>query len=198
MRLLEKLSRFEGFEMDWRRLIIQGFFIMLAGISMALASIVNPEGVILSAMGFSWLPVSGMILIILGLLECLDAFLAKEQRDVIQNMQVGVLDIVIGILIVGSISGIVSRITMMIAAFLIVRGIIRIFFVYALKLPHKLTTLIAGGIAIIMGILLSQEWPTAEGWFVSLCLNIEIAFRGWAVISFALWVRQQKKAAKSS
>jgi len=34
--------------------------------------------------------------------------------------------------------------------------------------------------------------PTAEGWFISFCLNIEIAFRGWAGISFALWVRKQK------
>lgn len=192
MKLFEKLSRFEGFEMDWRRLLFQGIFIMLAGTLMALASIANPEGVILSAVGFSWLPISGIIILGLGLLECLDAFFAKEQRDVIQNLQVGVLDTVIGALIILSISGDMTRLSMMIAAFLIVRGIVRFTFVFALKLPHKISTAIGGIIAVILGILVFQQWPTEEGWFVSFCLNTEIAFRGWAVISFALWVRKNK------
>ncbi len=195
MKLLDKLSRFEGFEMDWRRLLIQGFLVMSAGLVMALASIANPEGVILSAIGFSWLPVSGFIILILGLLECLDAFLAKQQRDVVQNLQVGVLDIVIGALTVLSVSETVERLSMMIAAFLIVRGIVRITFVYALKLPHKASTTAGGVLAVILGILVYTQWPSEEGWFVSACLNTEIAFRGWAMISFALWIRKQKKEA---
>ena len=48
---------------------------------MTLASLVKPDIVILSAKGFSWLPISGMLIMSLGVLECLDAFLAKEQRD---------------------------------------------------------------------------------------------------------------------
>ncbi len=192
MKLLEKLTRFEGFDMDWRRLIIQWIIVMLAGIFIALASVTNTDVMVLSARQFSWLPVSGMMVFILGLLECLDALLAKQQRDVIQNLQVGVLDSVVGALIILSVSGSVSRLSMMIAAFLIVRGIVRITLAYALNLPHKISTSVAGGISVILGVLVFQEWPTAEGWFISFCLNVEIAFRGWAGISFALWVRKQK------
>ncbi|MCK5120496.1 MAG: hypothetical protein KAQ91_00860 [Methylococcales bacterium] len=192
MRLLNKLSSFEGFDVDWRRLMVQWVIIMLAGIFMALASVVNSDAVILSAREFSWLPMSGMIIFMLGLLECLDAFLAKEQRDVIQNLQVGVLDTVIGILIISSVSGVASRLGMMISAFLIVRGIVRIALAYALDLPLKVSTSIVGIISVILGVLIFQEWPTSDAWFMSLCLNIEIAFRGWAGISFALWVRKQK------
>jgi len=194
MKLFEKLTRFEGFDQDWRRLIVQWIIIMAVGVFLALASIANTDVIVLSARQFSWLPVSGMIIFILGLLECLDAFLAKQQRDVIQNLQVGVLDTVIGALIILSISGSFSRLSMMIAAFLIVRGIVRIALAYALDLPHKISTSLAGTISIILGVLVFQQWPTEEGWFVSLCLNIEIAFRGWAGISFALWVRKQNKA----
>ncbi|MCK4842347.1 MAG: hypothetical protein KAT04_10795 [Methylococcales bacterium] len=186
------MSRFEGFEMDWRRLIIQGLVIMLAGGFMALASVINSDALILSARGFSWLPASGIFILSLGLLECLDAFLAKEQRDVLQNLQVGVLDVVIGGLIICSISGEVIRLSVMISAFLIVRGIVRLALVFALSLPHKISNSFGGIVSITLGILIFLEWPTLEGWFFSLSLNIEIFFRGWAGVSFALWVREQK------
>ena len=192
MALLNRLSRFEGFDMDWRRLMLQWVIVMLLGVFMALASVTNSDAMILSAREFSWLPVSGMIIFMLGLLECLDAFLAKEQRDVIQNLQVGVLDAVIGMLIILSVSGTAARLSMMISAFLIVRGIVRIALAYALDLPHKASTSAVGIISVVFGVLIFQEWPTSDAWFMSLCLNIEIAFRGWAGISFALWVRKQK------
>lgn len=191
MKLFQKLSRFEGFDSDWRRLVVQWGIIMFAGFLMALASITNPDAIILSAREFSWLPVSGMLILVLGILGCLDAFLAKHQRDVIQNLQVGVLDSVVGALIILSVSSNVSRLSIMIAAFLIVRGIVRISLAYALNLPHKGTTSLAGITSVVMGVLIFQEWPTDESWFMSFCLNVEIAFRGWAGISFALWIRKQ-------
>jgi len=57
----------------------------------------------------------------LGLLECLDAALAKETRDFLQNLQVGCLDTVIGAMIILSVTEELSRLSMMIATFLIVR-----------------------------------------------------------------------------
>jgi len=193
MKLMKRLSRFEGFEMDWRRLMLQWIIIMLLGILMVLASLVNSSAIVLSAKGFSWLPVSGLFIFSLGLVECLDAALAKRQRDVLQNLQVGVLDTVVGALIILGISGDLSRISMMIAAFLIVRGLVRIALVYALNLPFKFSTSMVGIISVILGILVFQQWPSDEGWFISLCLSIEITFRGWAGISFALWIRQQQQ-----
>ena len=198
MRLLDKLSRFEGFDMDWRRLIAQWSIIMFLGVFMALASVINPDAIVLSAREFSWLPMSGMLLFALGLLECLDALLAKKQRDVIQNLQVGVLDTVVGALIFLSVSGTIYRLSLLIAAFLMVRGIVRIILAYALELQHKISTSMAGGVSILLGFLIFQEWPTPDGWFISLCLNIEIAFRGWTGITFAIWVRKQQNSLSDS
>ena len=180
--------------MDWRRLIVQWFIVMFLGVFMALASVINPDAIVLSAREFSWLPMSGMLIFVLGLLECLDALLAKKQRDVLQNLQVGVLDTVVGALIFLSVSGTIYRLSLMIAAFLMVRGIVRIILAYALELPLRLTTSLGGLVSIISGFLIFQEWPVPDGWFISLCLNIEIAFRGWAGITFALWIRRQQNS----
>lgn len=192
MNLLEKLFSYERFEMDWRRLLVQGALIVLTGVILALASTFNPDAIVMTARHLSWLPVSGMVILSLGLLECLDAVLSKETRDFLQNLQVGVLDAVIGGLIILSVTEEPSRFSMMIAAFLMVRGIVRIALAHALRLPHAIATTFGSLLSIIMGFLIWMEWPTGEGWFISLCLNTEIAIRGWAMMTFALWVRTQK------
>ncbi len=191
MNLFAKLFSYERFEMDWRRLLVQGALIVLVGSILAMASALNPNAVVLTARHLSWLPVSGIVILSLGLLECLDAALAKETRDFLQNLQVGVLDAVIGGMIILSVTEEPSHLSMMIATFLIVRGIVRTTLVHALRLPHTFATSLGGLISIIMGFLIWKQWPTGEGWFISLCLNIEIAVRGWAMITFALWVRKQ-------
>ncbi len=192
MNLLEKLFSYERFEMDWRRLLVQGALIVLTGVTLALASALNPDAIVLTARHLSWLPISGMVILSLGLLGCLDAARAKETRDFLQNLQVGVLDAVIGGMIIFSVTAEPARFSMMIAAFLIVRGIVRITLVYALRLPHTLSTSLGGLLSIILGCLIWMEWPTGDGWFISLGLNTEIAVRGWAMMTFALWVRTQK------
>jgi uncharacterized membrane protein HdeD (DUF308 family) len=191
MNAFKKFFSYERFETDWRRLLVQGALIVLTGATLAMASALNPNAVVLTARFLSWLPASGMVILSLGLLECLDAALAKETRDFLQNLQVGVLDAVIGGLIILSVTEDPSRLSMMIATFLIVRGIVRITLVHALKLPHTLATSMGGLVSIIMGFLLWKQWPTGEGWFISLCLNTEIAVRGWAMMTFALWIRSQ-------
>lgn len=193
MPLLEKLFRFERFNMGWQRLMMQGVIILCAGVSLALASAFRPDGTVLFARDLSWLPVSGMVLLALGLVECLDTLLAKELRDFYQNLQVGVLDTVVGGLIILSVAETAERLSLMIAAFLIARGIVRIALVHALRLPQTVSISVCGVVSIILGVLIWLEWPTMAGWFIALCLNIEIAFRGWAILMFALWVKKQDK-----
>jgi uncharacterized membrane protein HdeD (DUF308 family) len=193
MNPFKKFFRSERFEMDWRRLIAQGIVIMLIGIGLVLVCSVRSDVIILSAKELSWLPASGMVILALGLVECLDAFLANETRDFLQNLQVGVLDAVIGGLIIFSVAEEPARFSFMIASYLIARGIVRITLIYAMQLPRAALSSIGGFLSIIMGFMIWFGWPSTAGWFLSLCLNIEIAVRGWAIIIFALWVKKQKE-----
>ena len=167
IKLLTRLYRFEGFEADWRRLIVVSICVLFIGVFMTLANLIKPDIIILSAKDFSWLPISGALVMSLGVLECLDAFLAKKQRDVLQNLQVGMLDVVIGLFVVLSISGEPERLSILISAFLIVRGVVRSTLVYALRLPYPLGTSLLGVLSVILGIFLWLEWPTNAGWFIA-------------------------------
>lgn len=193
MNLLVKLTRNERFEVNWQRLLVQGFLILMTGITFVFASIVKSDAVIMSARFFSWLPVCGMIILALGLLECLDALFAKEMRDFIQRLHVGVLDAVVGIFLILGVSESPDRLSLMIAVYLLVRSLVRMILAYTLRLPHAPLTIFFGGSCIILGIMVWLGWPSTEGWFLALCLSIEIAFRGIAMILFAFWVKQQNE-----
>jgi uncharacterized membrane protein HdeD (DUF308 family) len=190
MKLLDKLSQAHQFDMNWQRQCVQGGIILMTGFTFALASVLQSEAVIMSATYYSWLPVCGIIILALGVVEYLDAFFAKEQRDFFQNLHIGTLDTVTGSLIILSIPETLSRLSLMIAAFLIMRGIVRISLVWALRLPQTILTSVTGFISIVAGIMLWLEWPNSEGWFLSLCLSVEIAFRGWAMIMFGVWLKK--------
>jgi len=192
MKLFAKSSRTERFEMNWPRLLLQGLVILVMGLILAAASVLNSNAVIMSARSFSWLPLCGMTLLGLGVLECIDAFFSREQRDFFQNLQVGVLDFVVGGLIIFSVADDLSRLSLMIAAFLMVRGMVRIALSYALWLPQVISTVICGVVSIMMGFMVYWGWPTFAGWFIALCLSIEIAFRGWAMMMFSFWVKRQQ------
>jgi uncharacterized membrane protein HdeD (DUF308 family) len=194
MKLFRQLKPFERFEMSWHRLLAQGIVILCLGFLLALASALQPDIIVMSAQHFSWLPVCGMIILSLGLLECLDAFLAIQQRDFFQNLQVGALDTVIGALIIVSVSNTPTLLCPMVSAFLLVRGLVRISLAFVLRLPYQLVTLTCGIISVLTGVLVWEVQPNVEGWFLSLCLSIEIGFRGWAMMDFALWVKRQKLA----
>jgi len=191
MKLLKRMHRFEGFETDWKRLITLSLCVLFVGVSLTITSIFRPEIRVLGATGFSLLPLTGIFILALGLLECLDAFISKEQRDVLQNLQVGVLDSVVGIFIITSVSGHPEDINILVAAFLIVRGIVRITLARSMKLPKIFVTTLCGVISLILGLCLWLGWPTTESWFIAFCLNVEIAARGWAMTAFALWVKNQ-------
>jgi len=191
MKIPEKTFSSENFDVNWRRILIQGIFLLLIGFNLAMASIFKSDTMVLSASEFSWLPLSGMIILFLGLQECMEAFFSKISREFHQNLQVGILDTVTGALIVLSVSDLPARLSLMIASFLIVRGSVRIVLIFALKLTQSLPTFLCGVISILFGILLFLKWPTEEAWFISLALNTEIAFRGWAMIMFASWVKKR-------
>lgn len=180
------------FGMDWRRLFVMGVVMILVGASLVCASLFNSNVMLMFAGHLSWLPLSGLIFLGLGLSECLEAFVTKDSREFHQNIQVGVLDSVVGAIMFLSVADELSRYSMMLAAFLIVRGLVRIILVNKLKMPHALSTTLLGLVSIAMGIMIWQQWPFTEGWFVALCVNVEICFRGWSMMMFALLVRKQK------
>lgn len=175
----------------WWLWVGQGFFITVIGTLFALASLVNTEVTILSVMGFSWLAIIGILILALGILECIDAIFSIEICDFMQRMNAGVLDVVFGILLLFGISDTPDRLSLMIALYLLARSLLRALFAIKLKIPQLNFNLFASLISFLLGLMVWLEWPTHESWFFSFSLSINLAFRGLLMIFFGLQIRQQ-------
>lgn len=192
MNLRAKFARFERFGTDWRRLLIRGATMLSAGLALTVAALFNPDAMLMNARDFSWLPAAGLVVWAVGGLECFDALIAKELRDFFLHLQNGVLDVVVATLIIFGINDDPARLSLLIAAFLMIKGIFRSILAQAMRIPHRASTLVGAGVSFVLGVLIWVEWPSQAAWFLAVALSVEIGFRGWALIMFAFWAKAQK------
>jgi uncharacterized membrane protein HdeD (DUF308 family) len=198
MNLRKKFSKIEYVGTNWRRLLVRGPLMLLIGVGLVIATVFKPDVIIMQVRDFSWLPACGFIVLAVGLLECFDAAIAKELGDFFLNLQNGVLDVVVAGLIIFSIGDDPARLSLLITAFLIVKGIFRLTLAYATQIPTIVSTSVGAGVSIILGLLIWLEWPSSAGWFLAFCLSAEIGLRGWSLIMFAFWIKSQKNRESAS
>lgn len=188
----DTFSQFEQFGMDPRRLQLRGSVMIFIGATLGLASLLNPNATLMHATEFSWLPAAGLVLVAAGLLECFDAAIAKESRDFFLHLPAGLLDVIVGGLTLFSISGNPTRLNLMIAAFLLAKGMTRLVITYGTQTAHRTSMLTGAWVSIILGVVIGVEWPLAPAWFIAFCLSADIGLRGWGLLMFALWLKAQK------
>lgn len=187
----EKFTIFERLGKDWKLVFARGVIMLCMGALIVIASVFNPDGSIMHGSDFSWLPVLGFVIILIGLLECYDGYFAKETGRFFLHVQNGVLDLVTGCLISFSISGNPDRLSLLLVAYLVTKAVLRIILCVVVEFPQRQSMNIGAGISIFLGFLLWEGWPSSAAWFMSLCLGLDIALRGWSLTQFSDWLKNQ-------
>jgi uncharacterized membrane protein HdeD (DUF308 family) len=193
MNFRDKFSEFSHLGTDWRRVLTRGVLMLFIGVTLIAFTLFKPDVMLFHARDTSWLPICGFALLAVGLLECFDALIAKELKDFFLNLQNGILDVVVASLLMLSSGDDPQRLSLLIAAFLIIKGAFRIMLSYAINSANITATRIGSGVSILLGLLIWMQWPSSAGWFLAFCLSVEIALRGWAVITLALWLQTQQE-----
>ena len=169
---------------------IRGTVMIFIGGAIASLCIVAPKVYMLGE-NFSWLPVVGVVVLIVGVLRCLDALSTETAQGFLVNMQGGVLDIVVGILVLFSINGHPDDLHLLIVGYMVSQGIYRNIILSVAKIPNPMSNRITGFISIILGMLIWIDWPTSATWFLALSLSVDVSFRGWALIVLASAIKKQ-------
>jgi uncharacterized membrane protein HdeD (DUF308 family) len=193
MSFRDKFLQFESFGTDWRRLKLRGMLMLGIGAAFAFATLVKPSLTVMRGGDFSLLPLCGIVVMTVGLLGCFDAIVAKESKDFFVNVQNAIVDVVVAFLIIFSLGDRPDRLSALIAAFLIIKGIYRIILAHATQSPNLNSITTTAGISILLGLLVWREWPSSAGWFLAFALSAEIGMRGWGLMNFAHWLRDQTK-----
>lgn len=140
---------------------------------------------------FSWLPLIGLFLVVVGLLCCLDGIKERGSPRFHYHLQVGVFDCVVGVLIFFSVGREPAKLALLIAGYLITQGLVRLILSFTVPLRNPASTRVGGGLSLLLGILIWTQWPSHAAWFLSLALSVEIAARGWALIQLGAALADQ-------
>lgn len=170
-------------------ILLRGWTMMLFGLLIGVLSILLPDIRIMSDVN-SWLPLVALFLLLCGALEAFDAYLSKGSEEFLINLQLAILDTVVGIFMLFGMADDFTQFTMLVAAFMIIKGTFRVFAVSAVKMENSMKSTVVGGfISIGLGLMLWSQWPFSSAWFMSFCLCVEIGLRGWALSNFAVWLK---------
>lgn len=150
------------------------------GSLIAILSLVSPN-VYLMGENASWIPVISIMVIIVGVFRCIDALISDTAQGFLYNMQGGILDVIVGFLVVFSTNGETNDLNLLIVGYMLTQGIYRNILLSVAKITNPLSNRITGLISILLGIMIWIDWPTSM-WFIAFSLSVDISFRGWALV----------------
>lgn len=167
---------------------LRGYTMLIVGSLISIGSLVAPNVMILSVKN-AWLPVASFIILFAGLIECFDTFISRKTSRFFVNLQFAILDTVVGTVLFFSLGYDANQLSILIAVFLMVKGLFRVICGFLGEFVNSRSTIIGGSISIFLGLLIWALWPLETSIsFLSFCLSLEIALRGWALIHFYQWL----------
>ena len=133
--------------------------------------------------------VLGAILFVAGISQIVGALMTRGAGHIILTLLVGVLDIIVGLMLLEHPALGALTITLFVAALLVFGGIFRFFSALWLQMPQYGWIALSGVISIILGILLWTQWPFSAFWFIGYAVGLSFFFQGIAFTSLAFRLR---------
>lgn len=179
---------FDHFLPQRNSLLIRGLLLTATGAMLTVFSVVKPDVRIMSQSS-SWLPMVAFVILISGVLACLDTYVARHSKEFYINLHIAILDTVFGILLLTELNKSAEKLILLAAAYLLVKGLFRVIAAVNVKFSHASAATLGGMLSAFLGLLLWQEWPSSSMWFICFCLSVDIMTRGWALFRFGVWLR---------
>jgi uncharacterized membrane protein HdeD (DUF308 family) len=171
------LLEFETIRHRWGWLLALGILMIVLG---TIAFFIIPAATLGTVLVLGWL------LVVSGIIECIQAFRERRSGGLFLYLVAGIIGLFVGLLVVTHpVAGALAW-TLLFASFFIVIGLFRLISAIRLKFPNWGWAVFDGAISFALGILLWAEWPWSGVWFMGLAVGISLVFRGWSYIMLAL------------
>jgi uncharacterized membrane protein HdeD (DUF308 family) len=173
-------------EKTWGWFLVLGIVLVFVGTLAIGASFVTSLATVL---------LFGTLLMVSGGAQVIAAFFCRGWGGFFQELLVGILLLVIGLLMVTHPLAALASLTLLIAAFFLVSGIGRVVVAVTERFENWVWVLLSGVVNILLGILIWRGWPASALWVIGLFVGIEMLFRGLSWIMLALAARAVAKGA---
>jgi uncharacterized membrane protein HdeD (DUF308 family) len=131
----------------------------------------------------------GFVLIVSGAFTVVQAFQVRLWEGFLLTVLAGILDFIVGLLMVTHTGDAMLVLTLLLAAFFFVGGLFRIAASIALRFPNWGWSVLAGLVGVVLGVAIWRRWPLDSFIIIGLFVGIELLFRGWSIIMLAMAVR---------
>jgi len=101
----------------------------------------------------------------------------------------GILYGVFGLMVVSNPAVSAVALTLLIAVFLMIGGLFRIFTALTVRFHHWIWVLLNGVISLLLGVMIWSQWPVSGLWVIGLFIGIDLIFYGWSLIMLAMAVK---------
>lgn len=135
----------------------------------------------------------GAFAVFVGVVELVRAFKVKLWGSFFLHIFLSVLYLVAGFYLFMNPSMNALALTLLMAIFFVVAGVLKMVFAFFKDTPHKLWVFVSGLVSLLLGILLWRQWPVSGTWAIGLFVGIDVMFVGFTWIMLALAARDLKK-----
>jgi len=137
--------------------------------------------------------VFGILLLLGGLFQVVTAFWGRSWRGFFLHLLAGVLYLIVGVFMIDNPVETAMGLTLLVAAGLLVGGILRIVLSLVERFDGWGWALLNGIVALVLGIAIWRQWPLSGLRFIGLFVGIEMIFSGLSWMMLGLAVRSTPK-----
>jgi uncharacterized membrane protein HdeD (DUF308 family) len=138
---------------------------------------------------FTTIFVFGILLLAGGVVQLVNAFLARSWRGFFVQLLVAAIHLVVGTLMLEYPVQAAEALTFLLAVGLLVGGISRIAFALLEDFSGRGWVLANGIITLLLGIAIWRQWPESSLWVIGLFVGIDLLFSGWSWVMLGLIVK---------
>lgn len=132
----------------------------------------------------------GIFLIGAGIVQIVQAFLARKWSGLFLSLMLGVVYIIVGFFCAARPAVAAISLTLWIAALCFIVGIFRMLSSLILRFDEWGWVFFNGLVTFILGVLIYVEWPFSGLWIIGLFVGIDMILSGWSWILLSLTARK--------
>jgi uncharacterized membrane protein HdeD (DUF308 family) len=132
---------------------------------------------------------AGIFLMAGGITQAVASFWSKDWSGFFLSLLASAFFFVVGMIFVRKPDEAARALALLIAFFLMVEGIFRIVAAVVYRFPHWIWVALSGGLNLLLGFLIWNNWPEASFWVIGLFLGIDMIFNGVAWVMLALGLK---------
>ncbi|NOU20943.1 MAG: HdeD family acid-resistance protein [Methyloglobulus sp.] len=162
----------------WRLLLTEGIIFILLGVS----AVVIPQFFSVVIVLFL-----GWIIVLAGAIQVSRAIFLRDMPGFGLWLSLGILQVVVGYLLIADPIAGVFTITMMMTLFFAFEGATKMYWAYKLRpLPHWDYVFFSGVTALIFALIILMFWSETAYWMLGLLVGINMIVMGWSMVKMGL------------